>query len=372
MTTDAIFLRASDPEGLLVLCCVGAVAGLALFFYGFHLLQRRRLILDTPFSKIRSAALGMVEVSGLAVGPFTMASPIMARPCYYYRTAVWEWKQRGKEKDWVKVADERMFVPFFVDDGTGRLLIDPRGADLDIHRDFEQQFNGSFFSNLDQAPGNVNAFLSRHGVVTDNKIKVEESCIKPKNCLFVLGTLAENRRLEVNATPVHDSEPHSFSAHGITVQLFTKGGSSVVASDDLLTNPDSHSQEVIQLSGSTEPAKSTLDMTQQQRIAAALVKAGISSPAAWNAAGVPMTGSAGMQVVSGPGVAVAEADASGFDLHPAVVLTKGSNNKTFLISWRGQQDVARALGWKCAVFILGGPILFLLSAYFFLSIRQLL
>lgn len=372
MTISTIFARTSDPEGLLFLCGAGAIAGMILFFYGFHILKRRRLILDTPFSKIRSAALGMVEVSGLAVGPFTMVSPITQRPCYYYRTAVWEWKQHGKEKDWVKIADERMFVPFFVDDGTGRMIVDPRGADLEIHRDFEQQFNGSFFSSLDQAPGNVNAFLARHGIVTSNKIKVEEFCIKPKNALFVLGNLSENPGLEVSATPICDSEHmNAFSANGVTLQLFTTRGPSETSTGYPLADEVQQPHEIVHLSGGSEPAKTTLDMTQQQKIAAALAKAGISNPAAWRVAGVPMPGTDDRQVVSGSIAAVAEDEATPFDRRPPVVLMKGTSDKTFLISWRSQQDVARTLGWKSALFILGGPALFLLSAYFFLALRQL-
>ena len=151
----------------------------------------------------------MVEVSGLAVGPYTMIAPVTARPCYYYRTVVWEWKQSGKNKQWVKVAGESMHVPFFLDDNTGRVLVDPRSADLDLHRDFEQEFCDSFFTSKEPVPGNVRSFLSRHGIVTSNKIKVEEYCIKPKNSLFLLGTLAENPGIEVTAQPVRDAEPTS-------------------------------------------------------------------------------------------------------------------------------------------------------------------
>ena len=99
MTLASLILRSSSPSGLLLWCVVGFCAGIGLFIYGFRLLQRRRLILDTPLSKIRSASMGMVEVSGLAVGPYTMVAPITARPCYYYRTLVWEWKQNGHEQD---------------------------------------------------------------------------------------------------------------------------------------------------------------------------------------------------------------------------------------------------------------------------------
>jgi len=200
---SALLLRTSDPRALVLWCVVGFVGGIGLFIYGFLLLQRRRLILDTPFSKIRSASLGMVEISGLAVGPYTMVAPITQRPCYYYRTLVWELKQQGKNKNWVKVAGECIHVPFFVDDNTGLALVDPRGADLDLHHDFEQEFCDSFFTLSGPAPESVRSFLLRHGVSTRNRIKVEECCIKPKNALFILGTLGENPGLEVGPQPIH-------------------------------------------------------------------------------------------------------------------------------------------------------------------------
>jgi len=53
-------------------------------------------------------------------------------------------------------------------------------------------------------------------------------------------------------------------------------------------------------------------------------------------------------------------------------LMKGTSNKTFLISWRSQQEVARSLGWKGTLMIWGGPVLALLSLYAFLSVKQLL
>jgi len=378
LTFATLIHRSSDPSGLLILCAVGFCAGIGLFFYGFHLLQRRRLILDTPFSKIRSASMGMVEVSGLAVGPYTMIAPITARPCYYYRTLVWEWKQSGKNKQWVKVAGECMYVPFFVDDNTGRLVIDPRGADLDLHRDFEQEFCDSFFTTKDPTPGNVRSFLARHGIVTSNKIKVEEYCIKPKNSLFILGTLGDNPGLEVTPQPVRDQEAiRSFSTHGFSMTLgtvsFAHGGDDTdfrLASlaQQLATPAGEH--QVIQLSSQPQPS-TTADMTQQQKIAAALQKAGISNPAAWAAAGMPI--SSGVQVLTEPATPLASGNnEDAFDHHPPVVLMKGTNNNTFLISWRSQQEVAHSLGWKCALMIWGGPTLALVSLYIFLSIRGLL
>lgn len=383
----SLILHSSDPSGLLFWCVVGFCAGIGLFVYGFRLLQRRRLILDTPFSKIRSAAMGMVEVSGQAVGPYTMVAPITARQCYYYRTLVWEWKQSGRSKRWIKIAGESMHVPFFVDDNTGRLLIDPRGADLDLHCDFEEEFCDSFFTTKEPAPANVHSFLARHGIATSNKIKVEERSIKPKNSLFILGTLGENPGLEVGPQPTQDDEPtNSFSSHGLSLSFNSSFSLGSGAGDFHTGRSGSARVEVIRLS--PEPASGKVsDMSQQQRVAAALLKAGIANPQAWAAAGVSSAGvatSGGVQVLadtsSDPNGANGRGSSSnvssstlvnGFDPHPPVALMKGTHNKAFLISWRSQQEVARSLGWKCALMIWGGPALALLSLYFFLGIKNL-
>jgi hypothetical protein len=112
------------------------------------------------------------------------------------------------------------------------------------------------------------------------------------------------------------------------------------------------------------------DMNQQQKVAAALLKAGISNPIAWAAAGVAP---ASLAVDGAPDLhqgAVANGNpssqspaADAFDPHPPVVMMKGKNNTTFLISWRSQRDVARSLGWKCTLMIWGGPALSLLCLY---------
>jgi len=361
----AALTRSNSPVPIVFWCAVGFIAGTVIFVLGFRLLQRRRLILDTPFSKIRSASMGMVEVSGLAAGPYTMIAPITGRPCYYYRTLVWELKQRGKNKEWVKVVAECSHLPFFVDDNTGRVLVDPRGAELDLHQDYKEEFCNSFFTTKDPAPPNVNSLLSRHGIVTSNKIKVEEFCIKPKNSLFILGTLGENPGIELAPEPVHEDEPVDVNS----AQLFSQPISALLNSSRAELESDSYgggsvaSPRVIPLSTAQHPVK-TLDMSQQQKIAAALVKAGITNPAAWGAAGL-----------TAPGMQVA-IDAShgtdGFEQHPAVVLKKGSNNGAFLISWRSQREVAGRLGWKCALMIPGGPALALLSLYLLMRFFHML
>lgn len=332
-------------QRLLILPIVGAVAGVYFFYKGFRLLQRKRLILNTPASKVRSASMGLVEISGLATGPYVMHSPLKGVDCYYYQSTAWEMRQRGKNREWVKVAEENLHVPFYIDDSTDKVLVDPRGADMDLHCDLHEEYHRSILFEGPEMPVSVQDFLQRHGVDPDKRIKVEEHCIKPKNFLFVLGTLSQNPGFDASIAPAWAQRVGENSAPPI----------------------QEIEPEVIRLS---EPAATvpTTAMTQQQKIAAALTKAGITNPAAWNTAlsgGTAAAPSAAKVAVFEP--QPSSEDSGAFDLHPPVVLMKGSHEPAFFISWRSQRDVVASLGWKSSLMIWGGPALTVLCVYLLLA-----
>jgi hypothetical protein len=171
---------------------LGAYSGVYLFRRGFLMLQHKRLIQNTPFSKIRSASMGLVEVSGMAKGPQTIHAGITGEPCYYYRARAWQQSDSGNKGEWEQVADETVGVPFFVDDGSGRMLIYPQGARFDVHRNFREEYGGSIFASRDLVPESVHKFLARHGIFPSGMIRLEQHCILPGFPLFVFGTLGEN------------------------------------------------------------------------------------------------------------------------------------------------------------------------------------
>ncbi|HZP16986.1 MAG TPA: GIDE domain-containing protein [Terriglobales bacterium] len=352
----AAVLVISD-ERLLIWPVLGIAAGLYWFYKGFRLLQRKRLILNTPTSKIRSASMGLVEISGLATGPYAVTSPMKRIECYYYKSMAWELKQRGKNSEWVKVAEESLHVPFYVEDNTDKVLVDPRGAEMDLHCDFQEQYHRSFLFEGPDMPVGVSEFLVRHGVDPNRRIKVEEYCIKPKNFLFVLGTLSQNPGLDVSVAP----------AWAKRCALGTADGASIEITEE---------PQVIRLSSPSLSAPAG-EMTQQQKIAAALVKAGISSPGAWTAAGLsvpPVPAQVGTKPVapaatarSSSGEAKSGSGTECFDLHPSVVLMKGTHDPTFFISWRSQREILASLGWKSTLMIWGGPAVTLASLYVLLA-----
>lgn len=168
--------------------------GAYLFYRGFGLLARQRLISNTPRSTVRGAALGLVELCGKAVGPYTLISPLAALVCLYYRAVAWKNEGPG----WTRVAEETLCTPLFLDDTTGRLLVDPRGAEFDLAAAFSHEYADSALSS-EFIPAYIAEFLHRHGISGEKQLKLEEYCILPGDTLFVLGTLQENDRNSTNA-----------------------------------------------------------------------------------------------------------------------------------------------------------------------------
>ncbi len=343
---------------LTILSCLATAGGLYFFFLGFRLLARKRLLLTTPTSKIRSAAMGLVEVNGMASGPYTMSAPIAGKPCFLYHTTAWQ-QRDGKKEEWEKIADETLHLPFFIDDSTGQLLIEPLGADLDLHRDFREEYDASFFSsNLDDVPPRVSVFLSRHGIVPGRRLRIEERSIKPEDALFVAGTLTENPGVQVRPFSPRSDSPRN---------------STPINFSEWLPAP-----QIIRLA--TGAAASTAqEMGQQAKIAAALTRAGITKPAAWSAAGVPhqtvaVEENAPLAPVSahdGARLSEDQAKPSDFNLTPPVVLMKGANNPTFVISFRSQREFVSALAWKSAAMVWGGAAITLLGLYTLLAQMEL-
>lgn len=333
----------------LIVPMIGIVAGVYGFVRAFRLLQRKRLILNTPASKIRSASMGLVEISGIAVGPHVITSPLKQLECYYYRSIAWELKRHGSKSEWVKVADETLHVPFYVDDSTDKLLVNPSSAEMDLQCDFTEEYVRSGALEAPEVPTSVSEFLARHRVNPNTTIKIEERCIKPESFLFVLGTLSQNPGLDMSLTPTW-----AVRAGQVAVKVANNG--------------QPVEQQIIRLSEAPVRVPA-IEMTQQQKIAAALAKAGLFAVSPWTSRDPENKASPANAI---PAATLVEeksepVNPTGFDLHPPVVLMRGSNEPTFFISWRSQRDMFASLGWMPTLMIWGSPALVLACVYFLLT-----
>jgi hypothetical protein len=183
----AITERKPPPEFLslfanpMVWAVIGFAVGIYLFFRGFALLRRKRFIENVPRSTVRGASLGLIEVSGKVDGPYTIIAPLSEEDCFFYRTIAWT----GGERNWRKAAEESLSAPFFLDDATGKMMVDARGAQLELQAVFSEEYES-------MVPDYVQHFLNRHGVSQRTPVRLEEHTIRPGQNLFAMGALREN------------------------------------------------------------------------------------------------------------------------------------------------------------------------------------
>jgi hypothetical protein len=390
-TAFSMFYFASDGSWFMLMALAGAVGGVALFFQGFRMLRYKRLILNTPFSKIRSASIGLVEVSGMPTGPQTISAAITGDPCYYYRVKAWQWVESGNDHKWEQVLDESLSVPFFLDDSTGKVLVNPQGADLDVHRSFKDEIQTSLFGKDSLIPENIRKFVALRGLLSGDKIRLEERIIKPGYPLFVYGTLGENPG-QTSWTPT----PHATSTRvslgsGFSRSLNFKFNFGESGSDTAMKMMQ---QMLARSSGDKSvhiEARSTTEgpIVLPDRVVEQLNRIGVSLPVsvlpessqmASNAGGLAVSSAIALATQIAPGTPGASPavsaekqtsargtpTANGFDLHPRVAIGKGERGDPFTISSQSQREVVQALAWKSMLYIWGSPVFTIVCIYFLL------
>lgn len=426
----ALFAFHSDNDPATA-ALIGFGLGIFLFVKGFKELQLKRLIMDTPTAKVRSAAIGLVELQGLAIGPHTIKSPVQHKDCFYYRAELYRWEQRGKNSEWVKKADERLHVPFYLKDNTGMQLIDPTGAELDLHKDYEQESGGLFGSG---APPGVMAFIERHGQSRSSKLKIVEYTLQPEHPTFILGTLATNPGVRPMTAAVGDGLSGRLAGALGGLALGSGGASGMLL--NLVANSVSTSgmdvqvkKDVVTTSVMSQPAASgaaqapavaeTLKpgdprataavaaIAQHDPALAAKVAASLNVPysAAGGAASVPVNVNTHVEwkginpgdprvgaivtaiAAKNPALAAVIADhlkvalpgsgssdtpqpapeGSAWPEHDPTVIMKGTHDKHYYISWRSQKEVLSSLSRQSFFMIWGGPILTLVCAWYLLG-----
>ena len=111
---------------------LSSVMALWLLYLMFSRQRMARLIEDTPTSKIRSAAQGLVELVGQveAGGYAPLLSPLAGRPCLWYRFTVEELQRRGRNTEWRTVERGSSDRPILLRDETGSCWIQPAAAEV--------------------------------------------------------------------------------------------------------------------------------------------------------------------------------------------------------------------------------------------------
>lgn len=121
-----------DPLGLLIALGFSLGACLGGGWWCLRRWSQARHLLDTPTSKIRSAAQGYVELYGVleALPGASVQGPLTGKPCLWWRYRIEQYQSSGKKRSWRVIDSGTCDTWLRLADGTGECLIDPRGAQI--------------------------------------------------------------------------------------------------------------------------------------------------------------------------------------------------------------------------------------------------
>ena len=162
MGYEPVTVREAAELEVLLFVALAFVGGLLVVYWGFQTYQFGRIIRDTPPEPIRSVAMGRTEISG-EIQPATRVydQPFTPGQCVYGELEVKEYRDTAdddNDKQWKTVQTESFSTPFYIDDGTGEMLVDP-GEDT-IYEISEEHSVTVEVGGGEPPPGPVRAFLA--------------------------------------------------------------------------------------------------------------------------------------------------------------------------------------------------------------------
>jgi len=209
-----------NPTLEIIIPIVVFFGGGVVFFFGFNKMRRVKLIQDTPRSKVRAIAMGIVELHSHAEAIDLIVAPFSKTECVYYKYTIKEYQKKtsrdskGRTKtsySWNVVGHGENRILFYAKDETGKVLVDPIGATfhVDCKKAFYQKAGvmGSFSgilnllknwdsdnkTEMDTTGWNLEPINTHEGIVSHwgtnvGDRKYYEYTIIPDEILFVLGT----------------------------------------------------------------------------------------------------------------------------------------------------------------------------------------
>jgi hypothetical protein len=122
------FLTPGVLGGCSLVCLLG---GLRLLKIGSRNQRKYDYLKDPPHVWITGMPRGLVHVRGKVMVKEPLLSPLTQTPCAYYQTTLAR-EDPGKPGQFKAVCSESKESEFVIDDGTGKLLVMPAGAEYNL------------------------------------------------------------------------------------------------------------------------------------------------------------------------------------------------------------------------------------------------
>ncbi len=131
---------ATNLDKLDIALAAGVAGGVWLFFKGLRTYREYLRVQATPTMPISGISRGLVRIHGKPSSERLLNSPISRTPCCFYTVEIEKWRDGDDDEDagrsgaWLHYGSDADGVRFYLEDSTGRVLVDARGAEFDLER----------------------------------------------------------------------------------------------------------------------------------------------------------------------------------------------------------------------------------------------
>ena len=210
--TNNYIIAGNDEGDGFIFGMVLLIGGLVSFYNSLKNLKKKRLFENIPTSKMRSIAMGLVELKGkIKIANETLTDPFDEKDCVYWKVKIEEYVKRGKRRTWVTRHQLTKKVKFLLSDETGTVLINSQKADMtNIKRDSEIQ-TATLFS--EELPDHIKKYCDRYKVKYKGwfgfkkKLRCRATYLEPGDQLYVLGSARPLSDDDSKLSLIHISEP---------------------------------------------------------------------------------------------------------------------------------------------------------------------
>lgn len=320
----------SDPTAALFL---GAGAGVWIFFKGFRVFREFKIVADTPRTPFHSMSMGLVQVRGEALSDQLIPSPITHTPCCFYQVKV-ERYETGEHGGWKHYRTDMDGAKFYLQDQTGKVLIDSYSAEYDLRESPLRIVDGGHIAPLigtGVSDQELLQYVEKAG--TNHLAATMEHWLDKK------GPLDDPKREQGRQTLLDMVR---------LIPQVTRGGGRIppeliekIAASHPLDDPEKEQKQQMFLQHIREtgslpvPPSSTTTASGRYRLRESLILPG--------------------QEYHVTGTCVENPEAR--DTHDRNMIVQGQKEKTFLISWKPEQEVQQGLRKRALGMVFGGATL---------------
>ncbi len=124
--------ESTSPTTMLVIGVVLVAIGALLLFESFRRLRQARVVAHISETPVGKLAPGPVRVFGRIEGDNPLVSPLTGSPCFYYESHAEKCHESGESENWSTIRSDTARRDFHLNDGTGRVLVQPDRAEFDL------------------------------------------------------------------------------------------------------------------------------------------------------------------------------------------------------------------------------------------------